>query len=241
MAAQFINVILKKDEEILRLNKRVLDASPDLIAVVSDDYKYGYVNPAYCDAHDLTAKDLLRKKVGDFVGNDIFEEIVKPRLDSCLSGEELRFEEWFDLPGIGERFMELRYLPLPNEKKKVDRIVVIHRDMTSMVEAERRKLNQEKLRTVVELAGTYNHEINNPLCSIKGYLELIRHDSTGSEKIMNYVAKALGDVERIVDVTKKLADATSISLVDYPGGDHIIKVAGEEHVESGGTAQCADE
>ena len=42
-----ISVISKKDEELLRLNQRVLDESPDLIAVVGTDNIYYYVNPAY--------------------------------------------------------------------------------------------------------------------------------------------------------------------------------------------------
>jgi len=223
MAGNIISIIRKKDEEILRLNKRVLDESPDLIAVIGIDYIYNYVNPSYCGAHGLSKKDLTGKHVKDFVGEDTFNEIVKPKMDRCLHGEDIRYEEWFDFPEMGERFMDLRYMPLPNSSGIVDRIVVILRDMTSIKQAESTARNEEKLKTVVELAGTYNHEINNPLCAVRGYLELI-DQSSDDEMILEFVTKALTEIDRIADVTHKLAEATSISLTDYPGGETIIDI-----------------
>ena len=67
-----IAVINKKDAEILRLNRRVLEESPDLIAIVSSDYRYFYVNPAYVNVHGLTARDFIGCHVKDFLGDDIF-------------------------------------------------------------------------------------------------------------------------------------------------------------------------
>ena len=84
-----------------------------------------------------------------------------------------------------------------------------------MKKAEEARVNQEKLGTVVELAGTYNHEINNPLCSLSGYIELLKHGEEDSKKL-DYLEKAAGDIRRISDVTKKLAEATSVDLVDLP-------------------------
>jgi PAS domain S-box-containing protein len=223
-----ITVISKKDEEILRLSRRVLEDSPDLIAVVGTDYKYYYINPAYAGVHGLQTEDILGRNIRDFVGDNDFEAIVRPNLEKCRDGKDVRYEEWFDFPSVGVKYMEVRYLPLRDDRGNIDRIAVILRDMTPQKKAEGIRVEQERLRTVIELAGTYNHEINNPLCSLSGYLELIQMGEIDT-KLRSYLEKAIADTRRITDVTRKLSEATAIDRVDYPGGGTIVKVhAGEE-------------
>ena len=219
-----INVISKKDEELLRLNQRVIEELPDLIAVVGTDYLYYYVNPAYISVHGLSTGDFLGRHIKDFLGEDVFNNIVKPNLERCIKGEDVRYEEWFDFPKAGVLYMDVRYLPLRNDQENIDRIVVILRDISYLKKAEEAKINHEKLQTTVELAGTYNHEINNPLCSLSGYLQLLKQIETDPKKI-SYIEKALNDTVRINKVTKKLAKATSVKTVDYPGGGKILEVS----------------
>ena len=221
-----ITVISKKDEEILRLNQRILEDSPDLIAVVGTDFSYHYVNPAYCVVHGLAPEDFVGRGIGDFVGDDIFEQVVRPNMEKCLRGEDTRYEEWFDFPKTGVMYMDVRYLPLSGSGKNIERIVIILRDITHMKKAEEARVVREKLQTIVELAGTYNHEINNPLCSLSGYIELLKRGEEDSKKI-DYLEKAAGDISRISKVTKKLAEATSVDFVNYPDGSRIVRVETE--------------
>jgi PAS domain S-box-containing protein len=224
--AKVIALLASEDAEILRLNQRVLEESPDLIAIVGSDYIYYYVNPAYVKIHSMKEADFIGHHVQEFLGRDVFERIVKPNLDQCIRGGDVRYEEWFDFGASGILYMDVRYLRLPNEEGAVDRVVVISRDITYMKKSEEARVNQEKLKTVVELAGTYSHEINNPLCSIGGYLELLLSEENDPKKI-NYLEKAQGEVQRIGQVTKKIEKTTSIHLSDYPGGAKILDI----HVE----------
>lgn len=221
-----ITVISRKDEEILRLNQRVIEDSPDLISIVGDDFKFFYVNPSYASVHGLGQEDFVGRHIRDFVGREAFESIIKPNMERCSRGEDVRYEEWFNFPETGVRFMDVRYLPLKNGGAEVSRIVVILRDITYMKKAEASRINEEKLKTIIEMAGTYNHEINNPLCALSGFLELLKINVT-DQKNLTYITKALGEIGRITEVTKKLAEATSVSLVDYPGGGKIVSVEHE--------------
>ena len=216
-------VITRKDEEILRMNRRVLEESPDLISVIGPDYHYYYVNPAYASVHGHTVEDFTGRHINVFLGEEVFSGIVKPRLDRCFKGEDVHYEECFDFPETGVLYMDVRYLPLRDDSGDVDRIVIILRNISYMKEAEEARIGQEKLKTIVELAGTYNHEINNPLCSLAGYLELLKQKETDSGKL-SYLEKALCDVDRITGVTKKISQTTSVSLVEYPGGQRILDI-----------------
>jgi PAS domain S-box-containing protein len=229
--AKVITLLASEEAEILRLNRRVLEESPDLIAIVGSDYIYYYVNPAYVRIHSMNEEDFIGHHVQEFLGEDVFERIVKPNLDQCVHGGDVRYEEWFDFGASGILYMDVRYLRLPNKNGAVDRIVIISRNITYMKESEEARVNQEKLKTVVELAGTYNHEINNPLCSIGGYLELLLAGETDPQKI-HYLEKARSEAQRINQVTQKIEQTTSIHLADYPGGMKILKI----HQDCEGTA-----
>ncbi|MCE5250448.1 PAS domain-containing protein [bacterium] len=220
-----IQVISQKEAELLRLNRRVLDESPDLIAIVGKEYLYYYVNPAYVSIHKRTVNDFIGHHVREFLGEDIFTTVVGPNMEKCMNGEDVRYEAWFEFEQSGIYFMDVRYLPLHNTSGIVDRIVIITRNITFMKEAEQAKINHEKLQTIVQLAGTYNHEINNPLCSLSGYLELLKRDEQDAKKT-EYIDKALEMVGRIADVTRKIEETTSIDLTDYPGGAKILNVSG---------------
>ncbi len=222
-----IKVISRKDEKALDMFRRVLEDLPDLIAVVGRDYTFHYVNAAYAAIHGLSAEDFIGRPLKRFLGDEVFEKIVRPNFERCLDGEDVRYDEWFDFPGKGVSYMDVRYLPVRNGSDAVDRIVIILRDITWRKRAEDLRLDQEKLKTVIELAGTYNHEINNPLTSLRGYLELIQQ-RIDDPKLADYISKALDDSERIARVTKKIGEATAFGFADYPGGGAILDVGKEE-------------
>lgn len=223
---KIIRVLNAYEAEIVRLNRRVLDESPDLIAIIGVDFIYYYVNPSYITIHGMAEEDFIGYHVKKFLGDDIFEHIVKPNMECCMQGEDVHYEEWFDFGESGVLYMDVRYLPLHDSEGNVDRIVVISRDITYRKEAEDYRMRQEKLRTIVELAGTYNHEINNPLCSLGGYIELLALEETDPKRLA-YLEKAKEDISRIAEVTRKVEQMTSVKLADYPGGIQILNVDGE--------------
>ncbi len=88
---------------------------------------------------------------------------------------------------------------------------------------------REKLQTIVDLAITYNHEINNPLFSLSGYLEILKRGETDTKKLEN-IDKALAMIERIAEVTKKIEETTSLEYIDYPGGLKMLNIAQKDDV-----------
>lgn len=222
-----IQVISQKEAELLRLNRRVLDELPDLIAIVDSDFIYNFVNPAYVSIHKLTMKDFIGHHVKEFLGGEIFKNVVMPNMEKCIHGEDVRYEDWFDFEDMGVYYMDVRYLPLHNGSGAVDRIVIITRDITIMKDAEKAKINQEKLQTVIDLAVTYNHEINNPLFAISGSLELLKTGES-DEKKLEYINTALDMVKRIAEVTKKIEETTSLDYTSYTGETKMLDISDEK-------------
>ncbi len=51
MADRIIMVVNENEAAIARLNLRVLEESPELVAIIGADFAYHYVNPAYAAIH----------------------------------------------------------------------------------------------------------------------------------------------------------------------------------------------
>ncbi len=226
MSQNIIRVLNAYEAEIVRLNRRVLEESPDLIAIVGNDYVYYYVNPAYSSIHGMEREDFIGFPVQKFLGSEVFENIVRPNMERCILGEDVHYEDWFEFMEGNARYMDVRYLALHDAEGQIDRIVVVSRDITFRIEAEDARIEKEKLRTIVELAGTYNHEINNPLCALVGYLELLSAGENDPKR-KKYLKNSKIEVNRIAEVTRKIAKMTSVKRTEYPGGSHILDL-GEE-------------
>lgn len=226
MPKNVIRVLNTTEAEIVRLNNRVLEESPDLVAIIGSDCVYYYVNPAYAGVHGMKREDFIGFHVKKFLGEEVFEQILRPNIERCVAGDDVHYEDWFDFGGGGARFMDVRYLPLHDDGGAVDRIIVVSRDITYRKEAEEFRLTEEKLRTIVALAGTYNHEINNPLCALNGYLELLCVGESDPRKL-EYLEKAREELRRVSEVTRKMEQMTAVTFADYPCGSRILDVEGE--------------
>ena len=93
------------------------------------------------------------------------------------------------------------------------RVVVAHEDVTERRRAEEAKRAAEALRSVARLALAAAHEINNPLATIRGNLDLLgRH--VGEELARTRLQPAFDAVERIRAVVARLGNITELRVSD---------------------------
>ncbi len=76
-------------------------------------------------------KNSLAGPVAEYLGEDVFEKSIKPRFDKCLQGEFVNFQEWFDYPALGRRFVDVTYFPYRNLLNQVIGVVANTRDITN--------------------------------------------------------------------------------------------------------------
>lgn len=84
----------------------------------------------------------------------------------------------------------------------------------------------EKLKIVTQTIATTNHEINNPLASVIGYLQILI--STQREKldkkIIDKIQAALTNALKIKDITEKLSKITDVQWDRYVDNDSMLRI-----------------
>ena len=131
-------------EEALRRYATIVAAVSDPISYVDRNYTYVVVNEVYADYAKRPRDEILGLSVADLLGEEAFAKSVKPHLDRCFGGEEIRYQDWFDVPGEPPRCMDVGYYPVFGPNHAVVGAVVASRDITARqqaVEALQRERN----------------------------------------------------------------------------------------------------
>ncbi|MEJ5300834.1 MAG: sensor domain-containing diguanylate cyclase [Thermodesulforhabdaceae bacterium] len=170
----------KLAELTLKRYERVISSSPFLISLVDRNYTYLLVNDAYLLYHARKREEIEGHKVQEILGKNAFEKLVKPNLDKCLAGDTVQYEAWFQMAGMGRRYMQVTYYPSREEDGTISGVVVAAYDET------RRRILEEEIKRTAELlseaqelahVGSFEHNIalgtdfwSDELYRILGYM-----------------------------------------------------------------------
>ncbi len=123
------------------VHEKILNASRDLIALVSRDYIYVFANESYCSAIGLESAAVTGKTVADVWGLAKFQGRIKRRLDECFAGMESHDIDKF-LFGTEERYVHVSYYPYLEDGRITHAMVYTH-DISALKDMQSRIINFE--------------------------------------------------------------------------------------------------
>jgi PAS domain S-box-containing protein len=91
-----------------------------------------------------------------------------------------------------------------------------------LMQAQEKLIASEKHGLVAELAGAAAHELNQPLTSILGYLELIMRQLTDDAPHSRHIKTIQQEAARMAEIVKKIGRITRYETKEYVGGANII-------------------
>ena len=115
--------------------RQIFYGTSDSIVLFNRDYECELVNDVYLDRRGLTREDIEGKHLASFMGEDVFQNILKPRLDQCLNGELVSFVEWFTFDSGQKLLLEVSYQPLRHDNEIIG-IIANTRDITDLHEIQ---------------------------------------------------------------------------------------------------------
>lgn len=195
----------KQIENRLRKFEQIVSASKDLMALVNLDYVYEAVNAAYSEYHGRSDEEIVGRSIPELVGQVLFEEKIRPRIDRAREGHTIYYQDEFDFGGHGKCYMEVTFFPVRSADGSVEAIAFNFRDITATRHLERQLADAQKMDSIGTLAGGIAHDFNNILGVIIGQAELMElFYARESPQIRNSLGELLKAAGRAKDLVAQI-------------------------------------
>lgn len=186
----------RKSEETARA---LLNATSDSAILIDTEGQIIAINEIAVYRLGRTDTKVVRMNLFDMFPPDIAKE-RKKRIDMVArSGEPINFDD-----EINGCLFNNTYYPLFDGRGKVERLAIYSRDITYQKRAEETRQLAEQMKLVGEWAMGLAQEIRNSLAGIKVSVEVLLEEHNVPAEDKTIVLKALGEINRIETLLKKL-------------------------------------
>ncbi len=139
-------------------------------------------------------------------------------------GLEMGANDYFTKPLSDDdrRFqLPLEVRNLIKMKKMQDELSHLNQELKKTQE---KLIDKEKEAVVVEMAGAASHELNQPLTAIMGNLQLAISKLSPDDPMSEKLNRILNQVERMVDIVKKIGQITRYRTKQYAENVKIVDI-----------------
>jgi two-component system sensor histidine kinase HydH len=159
-------------------------------------------------SYNLLALELLDLKESNAQGMDLKKIINFPTsgIDQTLNHNQPVLEKEIQhRKSSGEIIpLAISATPIIENDGKCQGAVIVLRDLSEIKQLEEKVRRSEKLAAIGELAAGVAHEIRNPLSSIRGFAQFLRHALRDKPQDQQYAETMVTEVDRINNVVTDL-------------------------------------
>jgi PAS domain S-box-containing protein len=182
----------------------VIDGIEDILLIVDKDRNILFANQA--------AQRKLGKPASELIHGKCFAEMFEGLSIGDFSSVTKTFSEGVaaqtSFSGMGRdgslRHYELSTFPIKNDRREVEQVIEVIRDVTQRKQLEAQLLQSEKLASIGEVASGVAHEIRNPLAAIKMGLTFLQKAGGDPAEWEDTVASMSKDIARLDHVVSQL-------------------------------------
>lgn len=200
--SQSVNALAQTLRETKTLNDLIIENAADGVIAIDRQGDVITINPAAEQITGYTQQELVGKSYASLFTHSQF---YSPVLDTLAHGTEHLAQE-ISFPAR-DRTIEIRVTTsrIHNAWGELIGALVIFSDLTARKEKQRRQAQTERLATLGELMAGVAHEVRNPLTAIRGYVQIIRQQTT-EPLHQEYLSVVLNEIDSINKVIQQLLD-----------------------------------
>ena len=210
----------KRAEERLREYEKAVEGAEDMIGVVDREYRFLLANRQYLRMRNLTREQVVGRFIPNVLGKEVFETVIKPKLDECFQGKVVRYEMKFSYPTVGERDLLLSYFPIEADNGTIDRAACILHDITDRKRAEdalslmTRKLIEAQEQERSRIGRELHDDLSQRLGLLAMELEQLRNNPVD---VSNSIQQLLQETIALSDDVQALSHELHSSKLEYLG------------------------
>jgi PAS domain S-box-containing protein len=176
------------------------------------------VNPAFCNSLGYKKVDLIGQHVDILVHPDMLAQVVD-NINELKEGKILKHHEKSVRKDGSICFMELHEskISLPDGKEG---ILCIANDVTEKLSAEADRVQKDRMKGVLEMAGAVCHELNQPMTVVSVNTEIIS-ENMDKDQLREKLLVIKDEIRKMSKITRKLMHITRYETREYLNG-HII-------------------
>lgn len=197
-----VNALAQTLRETKTLNDLIIENAADGVIAIDRQGDVTTMNPAAEMITGYTLNELVGRPYATLFSDPHF---ASPVLDTLAHGTEHLAQE-VSFPAR-DRTIELSATTsrIHNPNGELIGALVIFSDLTARKETQRRLAQTERLATLGELMAGVAHEVRNPLTAIRGYVQIIRQQ-TSLPVHQEYLSVVLKEIDSINKVIQQLLD-----------------------------------
>jgi PAS domain S-box-containing protein len=153
---------------------RAVESMRHELLIYDRDLRYVYANPAFLEARDLAAEQVVGRTILEVSDNPELVAVLEPLLQRSFEGE--RFDSVLVHNHIQNeiRTYELGLSPMWGDDGRTEFVLASLRDVTDRMALEVAQRRVERLEAITRLASGVAHDFNNQLQVMAGMAELLR-------------------------------------------------------------------
>lgn len=133
------NELSYENEHISSMAQRyefIVNTSQEFLLFVDKNYCYRAVNDIYCQALQKSREKILDQELYHHWGSEIFNTILKPKLNQCFNGKVVSYQFWYDFPNLKHRYLDVVNYPYTDQNGVITHSVMVCRDITTKKQNE---------------------------------------------------------------------------------------------------------
>lgn len=227
----------------------IASTSTDMIALLDTHFTYLACNKTYADVVGHLPSQVVGATAEKIFGREFFERVIHDHAAACMTeNKTVTYEDWFNFPTVGKRYMEINYYPYLQDDKMVG-FIVNARNITKnkwliddlvKKQQELEEINKKLAQSVSDLvatkevllrsneslekfAGVASHDLKSPLMTIRWYIQLFAKRTAGKYPLKDQ-HMLTGALKAVDQMNTLIRDLLAYSKIDHPDSFPLTEV-----------------